>query len=884
VLRRLFPERALWSDVDEELRFHVEERVRELREEGLPEHEARRQVLASFGSLEAVGAECRDIGREVLARRRRREWLGDAGRELRLAGRRLRRAPGFTAVAAVILALGVGASVAVFSVLYQVLLRPLPFPDPERLVRVWPGQPFNGAMVRYFASAVPSFDGVVGYSGWSFTLVGDDRTEQVQGAVVTPEYFDVLGIQPLLGRTFLPAEERHEAAGVVLLSHDFWQRRFGGDPTVLGRDLPLQTFGRPPVHRVVGVLPADFRPLARDVDVWAPLQIGGAGSAASPSLAVASDSSWYVSEVVARLSPASSPETASEQVRGAALRLRADVPSAATQEEAETAGVLPLLDATVSGVRPVLWGVFGAAGLLLLIACANVSTLVAIRAARARGDSAVRRALGARGGRLIAERLAESALLAVLGGAGGVALAAGLLSLVRGGIASAELPRATAVTLDLPALAFALSVAVGSMTLFALLPSLPQLRAAPADALRHGRRPGGTGGRYHLDRGLVAAEVALATLLLFGAGLTLRSLLAVLSTDPGFRTDGVFAVAVEPPTSQLATSDERRAFYGELESRIAALPGAESVGSIHLLPLTENNWNFPYLAEGHEPPEDAPLPSANFRTVTPGYFGTVGIPVLEGRGFEERDRLGEPGVVILNRRMAQDLWPGESALGKEIRIFGNLSKRVVGVVGDVRQHALELTPNPEMYLPSDQYSLAALFVLVRAPTWTRASAQQLRELVWSVNPGVAVPRVVAMDDVVAESVAERRFAAQLLLGFGAVALLLAGFGVYGVTSYLVSQQVPELGLRLALGARPAQVAAGALRWGLRPALLGGAVGVTASLLGGRLIAGLLYGVAPADPLTILGVVAALGSVALAANWLPARRASRLDPSEALRAE
>jgi predicted permease len=886
-LRRILPERALSREVEEELRFHVEERARELQiEEGLGEEEARRRVLASFGNVDALSAECREIGLQLLARKERREHLSELTRELRLAARRLWRSPGFTSAAVAILALGIGASVAVFSVLFEVALRPLPFPAPERLVRVWPGKSFNGSMVRYFGSEVPAFAGAVGYSGWSFTLVGDDRTEQLQGAVVTPEYFDLLGVQPLIGRSFLPEEESREASGVVLLSHDFWQNRFGGDPGVIGRDLPLQTFGRPPSHLVIGVLPPDFRPLDGAVDVWAPLQIAGTrtapGMTEAPSLAVASDSSWYVSNVVARLAPGATVEQASAQVRTAALRLQRDVPGAATPEEAETATAQPLLDATVGDVRPVLWSVFGAAGLVLLIACANLSTLVAIRSARGRGDAAVRTALGAGRSRLLAERLVESSLLALLGGAGGVALAAILLSAARRGLAAADIPRVTEVSLDVPALLFALGVSVLCMTVFALVPALTGSRRTPGDALRSGPRPGATGGRHRLDRGLIAAEVALATLLLFGAGLALRSLMAVLSTDPGFTTEGVIAVAIEPPTSQLTTGAERREFYREVESRIAALPGVESVGSIHLLPLTENNWNYPYLAEGHDPPVDAPLPSANFRSVTPGYFATLGIPLLQGRAFDARDREGEPDVMIINRRMAEELWPGESALGKEVRIFGNMPKHVVGVVGDIRQHALEREPRPEMYVPSDQYSLSAMYVLVRARGPSTAF-EQLRELVWAVNPRVAVPRVVRLGELVGDSVAERRFTAQLLLCFGVVALVLAGFGVYGVTSYLVSLRVPELGLRLALGARPAQLRAEALAWGLLPVTLGAVAGVVASLFAARLIAGFLYGVAPTDTVTVVGVVAVLGSVALLANAIPARRASRLDPSEALRA-
>jgi predicted permease len=769
-------------------------------------------------------------------------------------------------------------------VLYEVVLRPLPYREPERLVRVWPNKSFNGSMVRYVEKTVPAFDGVAGISGWSFTLVGDDRTEQIQGAVVTPEYFDVLGVQPELGRSFLHEEEHHENAGVVILSHDFWQRRFGGDPDILDRELPLETYGRPLRHRVVGVLPSDFRPETRAVDVWAPLQIAAFREALEPAQAVASDSSWFVSDVVARLAPGATVEQASEQLRAAAFRLRAEVPSASTVEEAEIATAQPLLDATVGDVRPALWGIFGAAGLVLLIACANLSTLLLIRASRERGEAAVRAALGAGRARLLGERLVENGLLAAVGGTAGVALATLLLAAVRGGIAAAGLPRASAVTVQTPALAFALAASFLSMLLFALLPTLSATRAAPGDALRGGPRPGATGGRHRLDRGLVAAEVALATLLLFGAGLALRSLLRVLSTDPGFRTEGVVALSIEPPSSQLVTGAERREFYRELETRLAALPGVESVGAIHLLPLTPNNWSFPYLAEGHDPPVDAPLPQANFRAVSAGYFQTVGIPLLAGRAFDARDREGEPAVTVVNHRMAEDLWPGGSAVGKELRLFGSQPLRVVGVVGDVRQHTLELEPKPEMYLPSDQYTLASMSLLIRAPTLAAGSLESLRDLVWSVNPSVAVPRVVPLEQVVGDTVAERRFAAELLLGFGVVALLLAGCGVYGVTSYVVSLRVRELGLRLALGARPGQLGREALGWGLLPVVVGGTAGVVASLLAARLIAGFLYGVAPTDVATLAGVVGLLAAVALFANSVPARRAARLDPAEALRSD
>lgn len=872
-LRRLFPEQALRRDIEEELRFHLEERTRELTESGVAPAEARARVLAAFGDPARIESECRRIGGQGLSRTRRRELVIGLARELRVAARRLRRSPAFSAAALGILALGIGASVAMFSVLYEVLLRPLPYAEPERLVAVWPTKNFNAAMVEFFEAETPALGRVAGASGWTFTLLGDGPPEQVSGEVVSPDYFEVLGVRPALGRGFAREEAWPGRSGVVVLSHGFWQRRFGGDTDILGRELRLETHNRPSTHRVVGVMPESFVAPAGSPELWAPLQL-------APGRTVASDSSWFVSRVVARLAPGASVQEASAQVAATAVRLRQAFPVAADEEEVRQAGVAVLLDELVGGVRPLLWAVLGAVGLVLLIACANLSTLLLARCAGDRPETAVRAALGGGRARLAGERMVESGLLGTLGGLLGVGGAWVLLRLLSGGLAAA-LPRGSDVALSLPVLAFALGLTLVTVLLFGVLPALRVAGQDPGAALRGGVRPG-AGTRHGLDRALLAGEVALTVVLLAGALLALRSFRALAATDPGFRTQGITALHVDPAPSRLATDAARRAFYRQVEERLAEVPGTRSVGAIHLLPHAGANWSFPYLAEGHPPPENAPLPSADFRVVTPSYFPTAGVPLLRGRAFDSEDGPDSEPVIVINRTMAELLWPGEDALGREIRIFGSNPTRVVGVVGDTRAHALDLAPRPTMYVPFRQYALASLVFMVQGAPDAPPSPAVLRQAVWSVDDGVAIPFVRPLEEVLADGLRARAFFVTLLTGFGALALLLAGFGVYGVTTYLVSRRIPEFGLRLALGARPDQVVRGALRWGLSPVALGAAVGLLGALAGTRFLESLLYQVTATDPLSLGGAVTLLFAVAVGATLVPARRAARLDPSRALR--
>lgn len=877
--KRAFFSRSAGEEIDDELRFHIEGAVDELVASGLTEDEARRRVMDEFGDVGRIRDECREIAREREGTMGRENLMGSTVRDVRVAVRRLSRQPAFAGAAIVTLALGIGATVAMFSVVEGVVLRPLPYPEPERLVAVWPGANFNIAMVDYFRDA-PSLGPMTGLSGWSFTLTGEGEPERVDGAAVDPEYFDVFGVHPTLGRGFTEEERYYGRADVVVLSWDFWQRRFGGDPGVIGRRIALEGHKQTD-HVVVGVMPEGHSLVgSAKADVFVPL------STAPGGYTVAQDSSWYVNDVVARLAPGATVEQARIETRELARRLRADFPGRFREDYVRTADAQPLLDSVVGDVRGGLLVMLGAVALVLVIACANVANLLLARTAERGRDSALRAALGASRGRLARQSLAESLVLAVVGGGLGVLLAWWSLDVLANGVRMA-LPRSPDVAVSLPVLFFALAVTAGSVVLFGLLPALRGGARDVSAELRGGGGPRNTGsrGQHRLRRTLVAVEVALAVVLVAGAGLLLRSFGRLYGTDPGFRPEGVLALEVSHPGAELPGSRQGLAqYYLEVQRRLAAVPGVEDVGGIHLLPLTFGNWSFPYLAEGHEPGPDGNLTSANFRIVTPGYFRTLGIPLLQGRDVTEADGAEGPGVGLINRAMAEELWPGEDPLGKEILLFGNQPFTVVGVVGDTRQHSLDREPRPEMYRPLTQFSSGSVYMLVRGPGDMAALAPRLREAIWEVDPDVPIPFTGLVETVVADSVARARFFAVLLGGFGALALVLGAVGVYGVTAYTVASRLPEYGVRIALGAEPGSVARRAVAGGLAPVILGLAGGLAASLAAGRLLSSLLYRISPTDPVTLALVTVVLTGVAILAILVPARRASRVDPVKVLAAE
>lgn len=862
------------GEVDEELALHVELLRKRYEAEGLAPDAARRKALRRFGDPGAVARKVRRIDRGRHRSRRRLELGGALKLDVRYAVRQLVKDSGFTAAAVLTLALGIGATVAVFSLLNAVVLRPLPYPDSDRLVAVWPTKNFNQSMVDVFDVEASSLGSVAGMSRWALTLVGEGDPEVVQAGVVRTNFFDVLGVRPLLGCGFLPEEEDPALSDVVVLTHGFWQRRFGGDVSVLGRTLQLEGSGHA-TRRVIGVLGPQFRPLGDAVDVYAPLS-----KAAGKT--VASDSSWYVNDVVARLAPGATLERAAAEVRTVAQRIRERYPAAADDEEVARATVVPYVDVLVGDSRGTLWILIGAVALVLLIACANVANLLLARSSGRVAEVAVRKAIGATGSRIVRQSLVESLVLAGVGGVAGLALAYGLVVWLRPAVAE-RLPRATEVGLDTTVLVFAVAATVVAAVLSGLLPALRSSARPVQDGLRGGA-PSIAGRRRNvLNRGLVAAELALAVTLVTGATLMVASFSRLVGTDPGFDAHGVLAMRTAPPDQRYSARDAQWALNEAIQARLQAVPGAERVGSVHLLPMSWGNWSFPFLAEGHAPPENAPLPSANFRVVTPGYFEVMRIPLLRGRRFGRTDDGSAPDVGIINEAMARELWPGEDAVGKEIRLFGSSPFTVVGVVADVHQFALDREPFPEMYVPLAQFPVASTVYVVRGRGNNVARlAPALRQAVWGVDQDIPIPMLRPLDEVVGESAAVERLIAVLLGAFAALALLLGAIGVYGVMTFVVQGRRREFAIRTAVGATDGSITREALRSTLPPLLAGLALGIAGAAAGGRLLRSLLYDATGADPVTVGGVVVLLAAVALAASWLPARQAGRQEPVAVLR--
>ncbi|MFW6078058.1 MAG: ADOP family duplicated permease [Gemmatimonadota bacterium] len=867
------------EDVDDEIAFHLDMRTEELVNEGMEPREARERAEHEFGDVDAARRTIAVEDARLARRARWRAWLDELRQDLRFAARTLRRRPGFTAAAVLILALGIGASVGMFTVLNAVVLKPLPYPEAERLVRVSPGQNMNVTLADAIVERSPSLAAASGLSVWGLTLTGGGEAAALDAQVVDPDYFETFGVQPALGRPFRDGERDPAISDVVILTHGIWRDRFGGDPDVLGRRIELDGYGHQS-REVVGVMPEGFRPplvsAGVTVDVLIPYNL-------PPGRTFANDSTWYVNDLVARLAPGATVERAAREVRAATAEMRERYGGLIDPDAVRTAGAAGLLDSIVGDVRRTLWQLLAAVGLVLLLACANLANLLLARAEGERRELSVRSALGAGRGRLVRQQLVRGAVLATLGGVVGMALARVTLTVLRVGEASG-LPRAAQAGLDARVLAFAVGAVGLSVLAFGLVPALratgTELRGTLAGA---GRGSNASRSSHRLSRSLVAAEVALAVVLVTGAGLMLNSFRTLRSVDPGMDASDVLALEVAPRETDYISRAQTLDLYGRLTERLAALPGVRSVGGIHLLPFTDANWAFPYLAEGHAPPEGRPLPSANIRIVTPGYLETVDIPVLEGRDLAPADGAEAGRVMMINRTMAERLWPGESALGREIRVFGNVPHRVVGVVGDVRQHRLDRRPDPEMYVPLAQWRVTSMVVMVEGRD-VAALAGAAREAVRAVDEDVPVVSVRTLERALGDSLSRERFFTGVLLFFGLLALGLGAIGVYGVMAYTVRSRMSEFGIRVALGATPSAVWRQALAGGMLPVGIGLAVGLAAAAATSRLLAGLLYEVEPTDPATFVAVAVLLAAVAGLACWLPARRATRVDPAVTLRAE
>ncbi len=805
---------------------------------------------------------------------------GDAlWQDIRWAARGLIKTPGFTVLAALTLALGVGANTAIFSVVRGVVLEPLPYERPEEIVRVWPERRLSKEMLVAFEEA-SSFSSVSGYHGVNFTLTGDGEPEELSGLAVAPGHFAVLGTRPAFGRRFEPADREPGAEPVVILSHGLWQARFGADPRILGRSIAVDGLGHN-ARTVVGVLPEDFTSVVRQsAQLWTPLTFDiGNPDDYRDMLGL---------RALARLSPGTSQEQATAEVKTIAGRLQQAQPSYHTDEQVRTASVMPLHEVLTGSVRSTLWMLLGAVGLVLLIGCSNVANMLLARAGDRRREMAVRSALGAGRGRLIRQLLTESALLGLLGGGIGLLSAVWLESFLVNHL-PASLPRAQTVGIGQQELIFAGAVSLLAAVIFGLVPAWRAVRSHARHSLAADGRPTAGPGSHRLNQGLVTAEVALSVILVVAAGLMLKSLWRLNEVEPGFTPEKVLTLRLSPPTARYGDAARLSGYYTRVLERLEAVPGVDSAGAINLLPMTTANLGVGYSTEDHPPTADAPGRMVSLRIVAPGYFETLGVPLIAGRPLAASDRDGTESVGMINRAMAEELWPGRDAVGKRILWDdGSPWFTVAGVVGDVRQHRLELEAAPEVYLPFaqafTQLFSPAMFLTVRTAGDPTALIPATREAVWSVDADVPISRAAAMPQVIETSLSSQRLTVLLLSCFGVLALLLGAVGVYGVGSYTVSRRTREIGVRMALGARRATMLRSVMVRELIPVVAGIALGTAGALAATRLLASSLYGVAASDPLTYATVALVLGAVAIAASYLPARRAAQVDPIVALRSE
>lgn len=790
--------------------------------------------------------------------------------DVRSAVRQLRRRPGATIVAVLALAAGVGGATAIFTVADATLLRPLPFPRADELVRVWEtapsGEDFSSAEPTFldFRERTHAFAEMTAMRPAHPTLTGIGEPERLDAAVVSASLFPMLGAQVALGRTFTTADEPPgQAARLVVISDAFWRRRFNADPGVIGRTIALDA----EPFRVVGVLASDFA-FAPTIDVWLPLGASAAAERDSRAL-----------DLLARLAPGVTLAQARADLTRVAGELAAEHP----QTNAGWSVRLVSFSEWLHGARyrRTVWVLFGAVACLLLLACANVANLLVAQSIAREGEIGLRAVLGANQGRIVRQLFTESAVLALIGGAGGALLAWWGVSALRALIPPGG-PRLDDLALNGRVLAFALGVAALTAVLFGLLPAVRAARVNLLGTLSAGARAGGSIRGRRLRDALVVAQVALAVVLLVGAGLMLTSFRRLATVETGMSAEHVLTVPLQLQTD----AERRRGFVSELVDRAEALPGVRSAAVTITNPYRQ--WGYANDVTPADRAATAPssgLMVAGWRSVTPEFFRTLGVPVLRGRGFEARDADGAEDVVVISASLARELWPGEDAVGKGLFWGGTdgTPKRVIGVAGDVRDRQLEGEPQPMIYLPYDQVPVPTATLLLRTDHAAGDLAAAVRAVIWAIDPNLPVPEVTALAQNRQALAAGPRFRALLLASFASIALLLAALGVYSVMAYVVAQRTREIGLRMALGARPGVVAGEVLRRGLALTAVGIALGLSLSVAAGRVAASLLYETSPSDVPTLAGVALLVTVTALAATWLPSRRATKVDPAQALRA-
>jgi len=882
----LFGRRAAEREMDDEMRFHLEMEARRYVDAGVTVTEARRLAARDFGGVERFKEDVRD--------ERGARWFQDIGQDLRYGIRTLGRRPMFTVMAVLTLALGIGATTALFSVVKAVLLTPLPYGNPDRIAVLWSAWTgFDQTWLSYdefeaYDSEIRAFENVGLFDDGAVNLTEGGEPERIRAGFVTEDVFGILGVQPMLGRGFTKDEDRPGGPQVIVLGHAVWQRRFGGDPSILGRQ--IEVGGEPTT--VVGIMPSGFKlPLdfggAGATEVWLPLATDAASQGATPGPAFTIGGQSHGFYGVARLREGVTSAEANTQLH--ALITRATRDGVYPEAMQFRAYAVPLREQVTGRIRPALLVVFGAVGIVLLIACANVAGLMLVRGEARRRELAVRAALGASGQRLTRQLFTESVVLATVGGAFGIALAALAVRVVRV-TAPADLPRFTEARLDLPVLLFALGIAVLAAVVAGVLPALQAGNVAPGSELKDGGRSATAGAaRLRWRQALVVAEVALAVVLVSAAGLMVRSVANLFAIDAGIDERNVLTMRLSTPSVYYPDSLKVVAFHDELKRRLTAIPGVATVGTVRILPLASEMGDWGLQVEGYAPPPNEGTPS-DWQVVTPGYFEAMGLRLVQGRFLEDRDRIDAPLAMVVNRRFTEKYFAGRDPLGKRVRVGGSPDSAfytVVGVVENVHHNSLTREVKTQFYAPLAQFAAApgnttrSVNLVIKTEGDPLSLASPVREAIRGLDPRLPVSDVRSMEQVVAASIAEPRFAMGLLGLFGTLALLLSAIGIFGIVSQVVAARSHEFGIRVALGAAPRDLMLMSLRTGVAQSVIGLAVGIVASLVLTRAMTGLLHGVRPTDPLTFAAVAVVTGTVAILASVGPARRAARTDPMTVL---
>ncbi len=875
--------REIADEVSDELEFHLEMRTREYIARGMSPAEARDRALARFGDLAHVRKTCRDIGRRKDEDMRRREYVGELRQDIGFALRQLVANPGFSLVAIVTLALGIGATTAIFSAVNAVVLRPLPIADPERLVFVfneWKGNLGSVSAGNFtdVAAEQRGFDSLTAMEYSSFNLSDGTSAERIVGARATASYFDVFGVRPALGRVFRPDEDQPGREQVVVLSHRLWARRFGADPKIVGREIRMN--GLP--YEVVGVMPAEFDVIANTEELLVPI-------AFTPARKAMHDEHYLT--VVARLRGGVSRSQAQQNVDTIVQDLRKRYP---LEDAALVMRVEPFVAQYVGPDRGRLLTLLGAVGLVLLIACGNVANLLLARGAVRARELAIRAALGAGRGRIVRQLLTESLVLALTAAAAGLAIAAwGTQSLIA--LTPPGVPRLEQAAVDGKVLAFALGLAMASSLIFGLAPALRAVRSGVSDRLKEGGRGQVASGRDWIRSALVAGEVALAVLLLIGAGLLIRSGIEAGRVRLGFDPERVITARLSLPESEYSDTARAESTFVRLAEEAGRLPGVRAAALTSGTPMSPGGGSNGLIPEGKEFHPDNVV-DTRLRIISADYFRAMGITLRRGREFDARDRRGAPKVMILSEAAAAALFPGLDPIGRRVSCCepgpdgkGPDYKMVIGVAGDVRSRGPARPAIAEFYLPMAQIPREAwswiqrsMYVVARADAGDPASLLPgLRTIVSNIDPDVPLFNVQTMDERLAGSLAAARFNTLLLTLLGAIGLVLSAIGIYGVIAYFVTERTPEIGVRMALGATRADVIRLVLRQAAKPVTIGVAVGLLASLAATRVLSAQLVGIQRGDPLTLAAVVLALLVTAIVAAVTPARRAAGVDPTQAL---